>query len=240
MAYADETLNTLSNTSGLTGYLAKLRGNRSAFNTGQRSEEQSFMDRYSAAIAGQPTVSALYGKIGQELGLPQLQRTATGLNETVANIPATYKAATRGFDVNANQQSRIIGTKQAALSPLAQQATTQAQTAEGQAKDMLSMQLAQQEKELMPYEREYGILQDRLARESTGYSEDNEAELNTLITKLQSGVTLTEGERNRAQELAVLEKTYQNQLALQKQSQEFTSSENSKNRLLDLAKLYYS
>jgi len=40
-------------------------------------------------------------------------------------IPQTQTQATRGYDVNSNQLSRIIGAKQAELAPVAQQAVTQ-------------------------------------------------------------------------------------------------------------------
>ena len=70
-------------------------------------------------------------------------------------------------------------------------------------------------KALLPYQSEQTMLNDRLARETSMFTTENSNELNGLIAKIQSGVTLSEGEANRANSLAIAEEGYQNALDVQ-------------------------
>jgi hypothetical protein len=59
-------------------------------------------------------------------------------------------------------------------------------------------------------------MQIQQAREFTGYTTDMQSELSRLTTNVANGLTISENEKDRLQELAVLEKTFQNNLSLQK------------------------
>lgn len=187
---------------------------------GQDAQTGNFLGRFGEFIGSQPTTSALADRIGGELGLPQLRANATNLNNTLFNIPGTYTKATMGHDVNANQLARVIGTKQAELAPSAALAASNLQAGEANLNTRLGYETADRERALLPFEKEQSFLQDRMARETSLYSQANQAELDSIIAKMQAGVTLSEGEKNRAQELAMAEKNYQNQLSLNKQSQQ--------------------
>src|SRR3990167_1878680 len=91
----------------------RLRNLTPGFLGGQQAQSQDYLGRLGGYVSGQPTSSALAERIGGELGLPTLRSNVQGLENTLFNLPSTYGSATRGFDVNANQLSRIIGTKQA-------------------------------------------------------------------------------------------------------------------------------
>lgn len=223
------------NLNEITDAATRQRAGTQGFLAGQQGATQDFLGRYTGAIGAQPTTSALAERIGNEVGLPQLQANSRSLNQTLFNLPQTYSKATTGYDVNANQLARIIGQKQSELAPSAALASQNALTAQGDVNTRLGYEQADQAKALVPYQTEQQLLTDRLARESTLYSQNNQHELDSIIAKMTAGVTLSEGEKNRAQQLATAEKSYQTQLALQKQSQGFTSDENRKNRLLQLA-----
>ena len=177
--------------------------------TGQRGETSDFLGRYTNTINSQPTTSAMAARIGEELGLPTLQKNALALQNTLYDIPETYSAATRGFDVNANQLSRIIGTKQAQIAPAAERAQGFADSAQNQLNTRLAYEQTDQAKQLLPYQSEQSLMSDRLARETTGYTTAMQSELDAITAKMNAGITISEGEKNRANQLAIAEKSYQ-------------------------------
>lgn len=212
MAYADDVLNQYG--SSAFNRAAQLPSQRAAFNLGQKTEQQDYLERLRGAQAKQEALPHMYTRISNELGIPNLQQAVTTLGKTVAELPQTYSAATRGFDVNANQLSRIIAQKSGELAPALQSAQQALAGAQQEAGTRIQYGATQQAKELEPYKTEQQLLSDRQAREATGFSEDNQLELNTLIEKLKQGVALTEGEKTRANQLAIAEKQYETQLKI--------------------------
>ena len=63
-------------------------------------------------------------------------------------------------------------------------------------------------------------MSERASRESTGYTEDMQRELDGLIEKMKAGITLSEGEKERANRLAIAEKQYSTQLEIAKLNQQ--------------------
>lgn len=192
---------------------------------GQKSEEQAYLDKYGATLAGQETMSAMAGRIGSELGLPDLQANASALSATLRNIPKVQEGATRGFDVNANQLSRIVASEQGKIAPAAQEAVTQAQTAQTQLGTRLGYGLQDQQKALQPlmqegtmmeqrFGRETTALSDRIAREFTGFSTGQQNELTSLLNVMQTDTQLTMQEIQRVNELAKAETEFQRQKEL--------------------------
>ena len=153
------------------------------FLQGQNQLTSDFLTKFGGAIAGQGTTQAAAERIGGELGLPQLRQNAFNLQQQLIDIPSVYKEGTRGFDVNANQLARIVNARTAELGPLAQRATAQAQFGEQELGTRL------------------GYLQN-----------DWKRELDAILDKVRNGITLSEGEKNRANQLAIAEKGYENQL----------------------------
>jgi len=183
---------------------------------GQNTETTDFLKKYTDFINSQEGASAMAGRIGTELGIPTLQANATMLRNTLTNLPTTYSKATTGYDVNNNQLSRIIGQKSSELSPAVTTAENSLANANTNLNTRMGYEQTDQAKALLPYTAEQTMLNDRLARETTLYTADNQRELDALIQKVQSGVTLSEGEKNRANQLAIQEKSYQNALEVQK------------------------
>jgi len=202
----------------LEGTVANQKAAGQSMLSGQDAQNADYLGRYTGAINNQEKMRAMYSRLGEEVGLPNLTRNANDLNASLEAIPETYGSATRGFDVNSNQLARLVGMKQSKLAPAAQKATTQAQQAQEYVNTQMSLGQAEQEKELQPYEQERQMLADRQARETTMFSTQNEQELNSLITKMNAGINLSEAEKGRAHELAMQEKNFQNEKELAKSS----------------------
>src|SRR3990167_1955654 len=184
------------------------------FLQGQNQLTSDFLTKFGGAIAGQGTTQAAAERIGGELGLPQLRQNAFNLQQQLIDIPSVYKEGTRGFDVNANQLARIVNARTAELGPLAQRATAQAQFGEQELGTRLGYLQNDWNRQLLPLTTEKDFLTDRMARETSVYSQENQNELNAILDKIKNGITISEAEKNRAQELALAEKNYENQLKI--------------------------
>ena len=185
----------------LSGQAAKTGAARTALQTGQAAEGSDFLSRYRGAVLGQETVPAMYARIAKETGLDTAKAANQQVQGTLTQLPYTYSKATRGFDVNANQLQRIIGQKASELAPTAAATAASAASAQEAADRMMGYTQAQQAKELTPFSTEQTLLMDRQARETSGFPAQAEMEYNALVQKAQMGITLSEGEKNRAAQL---------------------------------------
>jgi len=199
-------ITNLTNTQGVAG---------SQLIKNQGESEADFLKRYNATISGQEGSQAMATRIGNELGIPSLQANATLYRNTLTNLPSTYSKATTGYDVNANQLSRIIGQKSSELSPLVATTENSLAGAQNTLGQRMGYELTDQSKALLPFQTEQDLMKDRFARETSMFSVQSQNELNSLIAKINAGITLSEGEKNRANALAVAENNYQNSLKLQ-------------------------
>ncbi len=198
--------------------IATQRTNNQAFLNNQNNQTNDFLNRYRGTLAGQESTNALAERIGQELGLPQLQANARSLNQTIFNLPQTYSKAMTGYDVNQNQLDRVVGTKQAELAPAAALASQNAQAAETNLNTRLGYAQRDQDRQLLPYQMEQNLMSERFARETTLYSQENQAELDALIAKANARVSLTEGEKNRMHQLAMQEAEFENALKVAREN----------------------
>jgi hypothetical protein len=180
----------------------------------QKAEENAFLNRYQGVIGGQEGLPAMAERLGGELNLPNLRESAFQLSNTLKSIPQVQTQATTGFDVNENQRKRIIAQKQSEIAPLAQEAISQQQFAEGQLGERLGYGLQEQLRQLKPLEMEAAMLSDRLGREVTGYSIDKQNELSLLLAKMQQNQELTMYEKQRAAQLADAESDFEKQKQL--------------------------
>jgi len=240
MSYADDVLNKYG--TGVGSFASNIGAKTNDFYARQKTGMNDFVNRFSGAIKGQDKLGDMYSRIGKELNLPALYQGANEVNTQMANLPGTYNSATRGFDVNANQLNRIVSTKQAALAPAQESANLALANAQGELNTRIGFEQEQQAKELAPYQTEQQMLADYYARESTGFTQANGQELDGYIQKLNAGVTLSEGEKQRANQLAQAELSYKAAIETAKISAESnkystdkTFETNRQNRLLALA-----
>lgn len=175
----------------------------------QEAQTSDYLNRYKSAITGQETTSDMAKRIGTSLGLPALSQNAYNLNEALRRAPQVQATAARGNEITQNQLDRMTAAQINKLSPLAQEATRQKQEAENMLTTQMGYEQTDQAKELLPFTAEQTLLTDKLARETTMYTTTMQAELDALTAKIQAGVTLTEGEANRANALALKEKEFE-------------------------------
>lgn len=204
----------------LPAQAAKTVTARTALQTKQAGQESDYLNRLRGAIAGQETVPAMYSRIARETGMDVAGANAAKLQTQLTNLPYTYSAATRGFDVNANQLERLTAAKAAELAPTATAAANQYASAKDVANALMGATQAQQAKELTPYQNEQQLMSDRLARETSGFTAQAELEYNALVTKAQMGIELTENEKNRAQQLEIAKMNRDAQLEVARMQQQ--------------------
>ncbi len=184
----------------------------------QRAGTSDYLNRFKGAISGQETSQQAADRIGGELGLPGKRQAASTITNTVNNLPYTFGAATRGYDVNANQLSRIIGQKTSELTPAMNTANAAVSDAEASLDTRMGYQQADQARELLPYQTEASFLSEQNARETTGYTQQSQSELDSIIAKMNAGIQISEGEKNRANQLAMQELQYKQAIETAKMS----------------------
>lgn len=188
----------------------------------QAKTEEDFLNRYNKAIADQPTTSDIYNRLSQEYGLDEarantsgLTQTALGLENTLSTLPSRIEGETRGFDVNANQLSRIQEERAKPLTDQLNQAAAAANRASlteqgiaGNVATQLGLETADLAKQLQPFDVEAQMISDRAARELTGYTAQLQNETNQLIAKLNTQGQLDQIEAQRLADLAIQEDKY--------------------------------
>ncbi|RLI98261.1 MAG: hypothetical protein DRP08_08275 [Candidatus Aenigmatarchaeota archaeon] len=84
--------------------------------------------------------------------------------------------------------------------------------AQARAAGLTQQAIRGEERSLLPFEKEFTLLQQHQARQFSGYTFENQLELDRLLANQRTGAQLTDSERNRINQLAIAEKGYQNAL----------------------------
>lgn len=177
--------------------------------TRQKAEEETFLGALNERIAGQETLTAAGERIGGELQLPALRESAFNLTQTLKNIPRTQETISKQVGISAPNLQKRIAAEQGKIAPLAQEAVNQQQFSEQELGTRLGYLVAEQAKELEPfYKAQLPLLSDRLAREVSLYTQDKQNELSLLLTKMSQGFQASQAELDRANQLAIAEKQY--------------------------------
>lgn len=181
---------------------------------------------YSEAIGNQATVPSIMGKYDQMYGVPQLQQQIQqgteqydALGNTLRNMPNEIAQRSQESILTQGQKDRQV---QAESAPILQQQGVLGQNLSrqqanlGEARSnvsrMVSAEQVQQEKELSPWLKQYDNETVMSAMRQSGWTFENQSELSRLLANQQAGITLSEGEKNRAQQLAIAEKGFEAQL----------------------------
>jgi len=187
----------------------------------QQGQTSNFLQKYSNTIANQGSTADMAGRISSELNLPQLRETSKTLNQRMLMTPLNNMSDTRGSNVTQNQLNNLNTYDLNKLAIPAQLAEQNTQTAENSLNTRLGYAQNDWNRQLLPLNSEQSFLSDRLARETSMFSEQNQNELNAMIQKMNAGITLSEGEKNRAQSLAIAEKGYESALKVAQSGSQF-------------------
>lgn len=179
----------------------------------QNTQSSNFAKQYADTIAANPSVTSLYQTGNDLYNVPGLQKTANYLNNSVTNAIPDQVTAARGSDIGQAQQQNAVASKLAYLTPQANAATTNLNSAQGLASQYVQAGQAQNAQNLLPIQTQATQLAAQQAAQTTGYTTEMSQELSGLIAKMQSGEQLSEAELTRANTLATSEEAYQQALA---------------------------
>ena len=165
-----------------------------------KTDVNDFVARYGAAVP------QIINDTSNKYGLNNLLGQANSLNTRVRTLQGNLDNNGAGGYANANQVDAAINSR---YLPAAQTAVTNLNTATGLAQ-------AEESALLKPYETEGTLLNERLARESTGYSQEQQRELDGLIAMIQNGTALSKAQMDQAVQLAQIESDYKKALEVAK------------------------
>jgi hypothetical protein len=186
--------------------------NNNAMLANQGTANTNFVGQYADAIKNNPTVQSLYDQGNQKYNVQGLASNANYLQNQVTNsLPDAYSAS-KGFDISAPQVTNGVASRLSYLGPQSTAATNQLQTAQGLASQYVTAGMNQNSLNLLPLQSQQALLAQNEAQQATGYTDANQQELQGLISKMQSGVTMSQEMMGRANTLAAQETAYQTAL----------------------------
>jgi len=213
---ANNEASTATNTgnNAISSYDPTAAGNTSSadvtgnFNTAQGQNSQAVQPLQNV-INSNPTVTSLYQTGNQMYNVPALQTEATNLTNKVTNATPDNYTGARGYDINNTSVNNGIANETAYLTPQANAATANANTAAGLASNFVNAGIQQNAQNLIPAQENATLTQQNQATEGQGWNAAQAATLQGLITKMQSGVQLSATEMSQATALAQAEEQYQ-------------------------------
>ena len=207
---------------------------------------------YGEAIAGQETVPQLATRYNEQFGVPQMQASLQAgteqydaLGNQIRNMPKEIAQRSQESILTQGQKNRQIEAESAPLFErqgiLGQNLSRQQANlgvAQENASRMINAEQIQQEKELAPWLKGYETENIMSAMRMTGWTFENQNELTRLLSNQSAGITLSEGEKQRMNQLAIAEKGFQSAMDQIKESG--NQARLTKKALPDLGTLYSS
>jgi len=190
---------------------------------------------YTGAIAGQTSVPRLIDQYDNRYGVPQLQGQIQQGNEQYDYLGNQIRGVKRDIQQGSQEsiltQGQLNRMEQSRQAPLLEQQGILGQnlsrmgqnlsTAQSNSSRMVEAEQTQQAKELQPWLQAFSNENILGSMRMTGWSFENQSELSRLLANQQAGITLSEGEKNRMNQLAMAEQSFQNQLKLNSQQNTF-------------------
>lgn len=190
-------INSFNPTATQKNYLADYN----SLTAGQFGQAQDYTKRFADTIAQNPSATQ-YQQQGNELyNVQPLAERANYLNTQVTNAYPNAVNQARGFDYSQGQVDNAVNQNLRFLSPQATAATGQAQVAQGLADTFANRGLQQTDINLRPITAEQSFIQQQQNNQSQAYIQANQAELQGLTAKMQSGIQLSQAEYSRYNQL---------------------------------------
>ncbi len=203
----------------------------------QKKAYDQYNKDYTDFLGSQETVGQLQDRYSNKFNIPfleqnqQQQSNQLGfLGNQLQALPASVNSATANSMLTQGQKDRMVQSQQAPLANQYNQVQTAANqtnqtlgTARTNMGQMITAEQAQQMKMTQPWLQKYDEMNIQNAAENTQWTQTNQWELNRLLANQSAGVTLSEGQQNRLEQLAAQEDAFHNQLAvMDKQNQMYT------------------
>lgn len=194
--------------------------------SGQKAEAKGMVADYGNFINSQEKLGAMRDRISGQLDLPRQRETVTRYGEVADDLTSQLQGM--GQQVAGTSRNSLMtqgqrqGVVQAKSQPLLQnlqqvgrlgeRAGARLAQSEQELGNRMQQEIAQQQKELLPWEKDFSFLEQSQAREFAGYTFANQLELNRLISNQQAGLKWTDSEAERANRLALAEWSYKTAL----------------------------
>lgn len=184
---------------------------------------------YTAAIAGQEKTPQLISRYNDLYGVPQMQQQVQQgteqydyLGNQVRSMPNQIAQRSQESILTQGQKNRQVNAESA---PLLEQQGMLGQnlsriqsnlgTAQTNASAMVSATQVDQQKELSTWLKRYDTEAIMGSMRMTGWTFENQSELDRLLANQSAGVTLTNSERDRLNALSIAEKGFENAIKVQ-------------------------
>jgi hypothetical protein len=174
----------------------------------QNSTQNDFINSYKQAISNNPSVTDLYNQGNEKYNVNALAANANQLQNAVLQAPQQSLDAARGFNYDQNQVANQTNLTLGRLSPLASAAQNNLSTAQGLASQYVTAGQAQNAQNLLPVQAQQSYLTDLYARQASGWTTASEQEYNGLVAKMNAGISLSDQEMQRANQLAQAQSAY--------------------------------
>lgn len=186
---------------------------------------------FTSFLNSQETVPQLTTRYNDQFGIPQMQNNLQlgteqydYLGNQIRSMPQSVAQGSQESILTQGQKDRVVQSRQA---PILEQQGVLGQnlgrlgerlsTAQTNASNMINAEQAQQMKMTQPWLQQYNTESVLSTMAMTGWSTQNSMELQRLLANQSAGITLSEGEKNRAHELAMAENNFERQLKLAKE-----------------------
>lgn len=215
----------------LQDFAAKQKAESDALLARQNTEQEGLFGQYKTTLQNQETLPAIYNRLQAEAGIPELgQRSQTYKDQIYATkdkldrLGEDINARTTGYNVSESQRRRLetaeaeplqtnLGRFGTALAPI----TEALSSAQNNVTTQLGMYASERDRQLRPLEMEINSLSDRFAREITGFNNNKETTLTSILDKLQRDRVLSDRDWELAQTLAAEERAFAKQKSLASQ-----------------------
>ncbi len=203
---------------------------RQALITKQNAEQEGLFGSYETTLKGQESGNAIYDRLKENLGINSLGQTIGAfkgqifqVNDLLDRLDEDITSRTQGTRTSDAMRRRIQGHEEGdlrnqlgrlgtGLTPV----TEAMQAAQGELGTRMNLTLAEQQKELDPIKMRINAISDRFAREMTGFQQEHEDTLNSLMDKLNRDRELSDRDWELAQKLAAEERDWSRQKELAK------------------------
>lgn len=191
--------NTMSGLNGIIG--------------GQNNTQNQYQQAFKNQIMSQPSTTQAYQTGQQIYNVQPLQNEANQLGNAVLQAPINDVNAAKGFNYDQNQVNQKQTQDLEYLTPQANAAENNANTAQQNATNYANLQYEQNNMNLLPYQEQGQYLMQQFAAQMTGWTTASAQQLSALQDKMDQGVTLSADEMQQYATLTSAEQNYQGALA---------------------------
>ena len=174
-----------------TGIAKTNNANSQLFNAGQQGTIGAFQGAQQAAVNALPTYQQLSDTNNARYNVPGLMQNSTNLNNQMLRLPSENYGMTQGSDTNQAQLDQMTGVQQFRLSPQANAAAANANTALTLSNQATGYGIQNEAFQTSPYTTAAPMVQSALASAATNFTQAQSDELNALVSAVNAGTQLS-------------------------------------------------